>query len=527
MSILSAIIAVIIFANPFLSVLDIFPDVIGCILIWFALRRAEFFSPTLEEARRLWLKLALITAGDAVASYFLFSSKDQTLILLSVSVFRVAEAIFMYLAAKSTFDGVVYLGTKFDGEGIYMHDSERRAENLRQREQAKLDKLDAMLERERERYDRETETAADDEHRHRATERYKHAVALISADAGRVKKKRDIVTRLTRSTLVFIIIRTCACVLPEFTSLSSFEYSGDVTSGAGFNIANFRGLFIVLGAFAAFIAAVVWAVHMLRYIHSIKRDRVFCREIVESFRELTSGQETRLTCRRLVTALIFLAIGFVLTLDLYIDYVNYVPDYVSALFFLMFFIILYRDLKLVKVGIILSAVVCAASAAQTLLISNFINRFDDFTRTYNSAEARSAHIVCCVSAVVAEAAMIALAFVIFRTLKEIIDKHTGVAVDEGVITSDSISAREMLAHENKRSFDLSVVSSVMSVVWMICIGINKQVVVKNEFTERVDYVPTFTSVSIVTVFVTLACIIYVVKYISDLKDEIKEKYRYI
>ena len=527
MSILAVIIAVIIFANPYLSVIDIFPDVIGCMLIWYALRRVEFFSPKLEEARAIWLKLAFITAADALVSFLIISSNDQTMILLDVFVFRTSEAVMMYLAATKTFDGTVYLGTKFDGDGIYMRESKRRAERRTKRENAAQSRINMMLDRERERYERETAACRDEEQRRRATERYKRVIARLSADANRTRKTRDIVTVLSRATRIFIVIRTLLCVLPEFTVLSSYQYLGNVTSGVGFDISRYRPLFIILGFFVSAVAGVIWLVFMLRYIGGIRRDKQFCVSIREAFNEYAVGHDTHFTCRRLITALLFLSIGVILTLDLNIDHKNFIPDYAAAAFFIFFFLTLFHDIKTAKRGIILSAIYGAASVAKAIMIADFIGKYDDFTRTYNSAEAQSSHLLCCLITLAAEIVFIALAVTVFSTLKEIITSHTGITLDDGQMTTSSVTARKALNKSNKRMLILAVISSAASVAWMIVIGINKQVIVANEFGERVDYVPVFTPISIVTVIITLVFIVYAVKYISDLTDEIKERYRYI
>ncbi len=527
MSIIAAILAVIFFANPYISTLDLLPDAIGCLLLWFALRRAEVFSPKLEEASRRWLRLAIVSGLDFIVSYVTPVS-DATMVLLVVFVFRLAEAYLMFNAATETFDGLIYLGTKFEAEGIYMRESESKEEKRLKKENARREKLDRILDRERERYECETADGIDEEHRHRATMRYRRAVAAISADAGKVKMHRDGVSALNRATLVFVIIRAAACVLPEFTAISSYKYLGDVVTGGGLDLFRFRGMFRSIGLLIAAAVGIYWLVRMLRYIGEIRRDRRFRLAVSEEYERFISLHAKKVLSRRLVTALTFLMIGVILTIDIVIDNINYVPDFVSALFFIVFFVIILREGKNAKLGVIVSAVWGIASAGQWLAVYGYVDKFGDFTRTVKSGDAFNYHVICCVVTALTEALFIFLAILAFGELKRVIAAHTGNLSEDGEREArESVYIRQELTKTNSRAMVLSFIASAAALTYMIIVGINKQIKVENEVMEYVRYVPVFPAINIVTVGVTLIFIAYTVKYISDLNDAIKDRYRYL
>lgn len=526
MSIIAAVLAVIIFANPYISVLDLLPDVFGCLLIWFATAHISFFSPKIEEARRLWLRLALLTGIDALLSYVI-PANDGTMRLLLVFVFRISGGALLYLAATKTFDGMLYLGTKFDGVGIYVHGSKRKAARAERRETEEREKLDRILEHEREKYERGTAEGTDEEHRHRATERYRRAVAKISADANRTQRSRDGLTALSHSTLIFVIVRTAMCVLPEFTALSFYERLGDVPSGYAFNIANYRGMFISLGFIIALIVSVFWLVRMLRYIIGIGHDHVFIVEVRQGYADFTKTHSDLYLSRRVMASLVLLGIGVFLTFDFFVENINFIPDFAAAAFFLAFFLVIPKDGKKTILGIVLSVAYGVLSAACWIYVFNYINQFGDFTRTIKSEAAFTGHIVCSILMTLSELIFIALAVLIYREVTGLIGSHTGYKSDLGVIDERTAYLREAFKKANKRSLVFAILTAVAAAVYMISLGINKQVLVRDETLEYYIYVPAFESMGAINSVIMIVFLITTIKLISDIYDSVKERYKFI
>ncbi len=526
MSIIAAVIAVLIFANPYISVLDLLPDFLGCLLILYATSHVEVFSPKIEEARRLWMKLAFLTGADAMLAGIV-PSNDGAMRLLFVFVFRISEGAMLYLAATKTFDGIMYLGTKFDAKSVYAPASDRKRKKLELRERNEQEKLAAILDREREKYERGTAEDIDEEHRHRATERYRAVVAKISADANKKRRVKDGIAALSHSMLIFSIVRTAMCVLPEFSALSSFDNRGDVTSGNDLNIANYRFMFISLGFIVALIVSVFWAVRVIRYIAGISRDKLFIREVREKYAEFAKTHTDLFVCRKIMLSLVILGIGVVLTLDFFVDNINYIPDFAAAVFFLLFFVIMSRKEKINVPGIIVSAALAAASVAQWLYLIDYIDKFTDFTRTAGSDKAFSGYIVCCVLTAVCEILFAAAAVIVFRELTSVINFHTGYKSEIGELDDRTKYLRATLRKQNVRSLVFAVISAAASVVYMISLGFNKQVLVEDETLKYYIYVPKFESMGAIDMVVAIVYIALTVKFISDIYDAVRERYKFL
>ena len=79
------------FFNPYIAVLDLLPDFVGALLIWFGLLRYARISAPMAEARRAFLKLAL---ADVVKNLMLMviigmgASNEQPTMLLIAAFFR-------------------------------------------------------------------------------------------------------------------------------------------------------------------------------------------------------------------------------------------------------------------------------------------------------------------------------------------------------------------------------------------------------------------------------------------------------
>lgn len=100
------------FINPIPTVLDILPDAIGCILLFFGLQQLAFFNEAVEKARKLLIYLftassiKLIITRSVMLSYIL-SNK-----LLAATSFSIIEVIIYSLFFRDFFDGMSYLSSR-------------------------------------------------------------------------------------------------------------------------------------------------------------------------------------------------------------------------------------------------------------------------------------------------------------------------------------------------------------------------------------------------------------------------------
>ena len=113
---LMIIIGLCFFANPMLSLLDILPDFIGCIVIMIAISRFTAISGDLESAYAYFKYMALASAAR-IAVFFVSSTFDDVMLLSITLIFGVVEFICAFMAIPALYDGLMHLSLKY-GSGI-------------------------------------------------------------------------------------------------------------------------------------------------------------------------------------------------------------------------------------------------------------------------------------------------------------------------------------------------------------------------------------------------------------------------
>ncbi|MDD6799188.1 MAG: hypothetical protein PUE85_02010 [Firmicutes bacterium] len=102
------------FVNPNINIIDVFPDFIGCLLIYAGIYRLEPVSPSfgaaLEPLRRLALVNAVKTASIPVI--FIIGSDEKTFLLVFTLGFMLLETIYFISSFRYIADGLSYLGTR-------------------------------------------------------------------------------------------------------------------------------------------------------------------------------------------------------------------------------------------------------------------------------------------------------------------------------------------------------------------------------------------------------------------------------
>lgn len=117
------ILACIFFFNPDFSVIDIFPDIFGHIIMFFALSSLSDIDYHIENARRMFRYGIYIGIGKLLSIMLLFglvsASERSVTVLLLTFVFGVADLLIFIPAFKHLFDGILSLGTMYDGKAMF------------------------------------------------------------------------------------------------------------------------------------------------------------------------------------------------------------------------------------------------------------------------------------------------------------------------------------------------------------------------------------------------------------------------
>ncbi len=101
--------------NPNVSTVDVLPDFIGYLFILYALRHLVSFVPYMAGAADAFRKLFYITLIKLPALFIMLTlSSERVTITLFSLVFAILELIFLFPAFNNLFEGLFYLGERFD-----------------------------------------------------------------------------------------------------------------------------------------------------------------------------------------------------------------------------------------------------------------------------------------------------------------------------------------------------------------------------------------------------------------------------
>ncbi len=107
----------ILLCNPVVSLFDVFPDFIGCILVAKALAELKYLDYRFELAvKELWLFGFVSVARTALMMFYF--DMDASSVLSSVTLLGAAELFFFIYFAVSLYGGFAYLASRMDSDSI-------------------------------------------------------------------------------------------------------------------------------------------------------------------------------------------------------------------------------------------------------------------------------------------------------------------------------------------------------------------------------------------------------------------------
>jgi hypothetical protein len=141
------------------------------------------------------------------------------------------------------------------------------------------------------------------------------------------------VERYTAISTVFFILHEALAVLPEITVLS--HEKGGAELGQGTRYYDFVGFFRVLGIAASLVLGITWLILTIRFIRRLKGDKPFFERLTEKYRNDILPQHDLFARRAVRASMISLIVAAVLSMDFYMDGINLVPDFLSAILLLL------------------------------------------------------------------------------------------------------------------------------------------------------------------------------------------------
>jgi len=258
--------------NPIIHVIDLVPDFIGFFLICKGLSKLSYLNSGLSEARDIFKKLGIVELIRVACIVFIPYTSDSAMLLFAF-IFGVVELIYFIPALNYLYDGLSYIGMKYEGESVFAK-TEKKVRVKGKRREVK--------------------------------------------EVTRVIENGPALKKLTNS---FYILRIICTILPELTALQMYDHLGTVTAFS-INYSRYKPfLYVVLGA-TVLIVGLRLLIRLVRYFNGIRRDDRFIENLNSKFDRDISVKTEVFMSKRMKTALYLFIAAAALSVCLYIDGIN-------------------------------------------------------------------------------------------------------------------------------------------------------------------------------------------------------------
>lgn len=311
-------------------------------------------------------------------------------------------------------------------------------------------------------------------------------------------------------TYIFCVSKAILTVLPEFCSLSDYEYDGYVTSGVQIDIAHYKYALLFIGLFLVGLIGLMWLINVIPYIKRIGAETDFMQRVADQYEtEIASNHGLMLT-RRLKTVFTLFTAGMVFTMNIWIDEFNIIPGFVGAAFLFVGCVMLSKVSSTVKFAKISSLVYLICSTISYGLSIVFAANFalgDVFYRF----EANDLYNITRVGVILGYASQFAAIFFIIRELRNIIG--VCLAPDEGMRDKRLVNIYRNGQKELDRKFIISLV------LYIVSFGLNLTLSL-----FRAEIVSVLSEFWWIPLIVTVVWVLYQKVSTDSLYDQVEYKY---
>ena len=396
--------ALVFFFNPDISIIDFLPDVFGYILLCVGLSKLAFINDSFEEAAAKFKKMIFVSLGKLVAFIMLFgvfNNSERTFgFLLFTFSFMVLDLIFLLPATKCMFEGFIQLTRKYKSEVAYQ--STKRSK-----------KLESAIS--------ETES--------------KNINGDIENEG---RNKKSYIEKIYRLTMVFFVMKIVFRTLPEFIALTSDIYTDNSFIMYMYEYIN---AYRILAAIAVLVVGIIWLCKTGRFFSKLGRESEFVQNMREEFKEKAVTREGVFVKKALKNALFLFGAGALLSIDFHVSIalenvmlpniilheitINFVPDFMSAMFFLIAAVMLRHYVKRSKMLVKVSSLYMVLSLAASALKVYFAVAYGSYSAVNYVLSAFIMFYVICFSTILENVAFITMMVVFAIFMKELIKSYTG------------------------------------------------------------------------------------------------------
>lgn len=362
--------------EPGYAILDVLPDFIGYIFLCAAIINLSDICPKMQDAYNGFRKGILISVLRFVSIYLLksiFIGDEQTVgVLLFTFVFSLAELVLLIPAYKSFFESIQFLAMMHDGSAVY----QKRIKTVR----------------------------------------------IKDHQSGKVIKKQEYVgknltERVLSLTVFFLIVRSLAMTLPEFTTLidnSSYE---------------FIKILRLLSALIVLPVCILWLVRIISFCAAVRKDSHFIENLSDKYLAKAKATPELFTVRELTTGLYVMLTAFVLCIDIYVDKINILPNFIFFAVLLLGAIFLRKYSRLWKY-ITLSAAVGALSSVASYASTVYFHNNHQLSAIRKNIEAYNAFYRMFAFNIIEAVVLAATSVITVIFLWNIFKHHTNMSVTD-------------------------------------------------------------------------------------------------
>ncbi len=386
--------------NPNVNIIDFLPDFIGYILLCIALTSLADMNETIAEAHGMFKKLILIDAAKILAWLWVFG----------ISVVSEKNSSLMLWSFAFGVAELVFVIPAFLKlfKGIadlgYLHDN----------------------------------------------------TSVIGSK--RMGSKKSYTDKARNTTVVFIFLKAIMSFLPELADLTSTEYSENIGL---MNMYRYIGIMRFLAFLPVFAVGVYWIIRCVKYFYRISNDIEFISELEKTYAQRVAPRQGIFVRRNIALSFAVLLAAMLFSVDFRMERVNMLPDFVSGILLVAFFVIASRKTKIdrgfpIFMGCVYALVGAFAYISEFWFFGNY-----SYSAIDRSTQAKGAFTVLASVSTLSTILFVLITFIALNAVKRIIFEHTGM-----LSTTDNAASQEKISQSIRSELGKTVIiCGVMAVIY--------------------------------------------------------------
>lgn len=463
--------------NPNVNLVDVLPDCIGYLCLYLAISRAADLCGGLSDAalefRRLfWITLSKIPAWLLATLITARSVGEQSILLSMTFVYAALETAFGIRAFAHLFAGLNYLGTRYDGgECLYMRPPRKRI--LKRASEPHARRLDGLF----------------------------------------------------TLSCIFLILKALLCVLPELTLLSDYDSLGYVTPDSAV-LYRYRPLLIGVACLFALLIGLVWLCKMLAYVRHIRRATAFWDGLSDLYVQTVLPNTGLFVLRRTRAFAVLVSVAGFASVDMYLDEINYIPDFISALLFLAAALVVLREVGASAKALVLSSCFYLGTSLLTYVTMWQFTSEYVYSSVHKIERARTLFMRYAGANAAEQIAFLACIWAMAAVCMQLVRAHTGMQT----LAAASSSARPLVQVFARKMVWMrvwAVLMSIMSIAYFCFVtDVQRIALPGGSGPSGYTWFPRFEFAWILDVMLGLIFAGYAANFVGDIHAEIRYKYKF-